>query len=540
MSGTGDFAAVLNRALRAHGKTTALQIIDIAGAIKSVTFDSLASKADAFADVFKQKLSGAQSVGIFMRRSDDHVAAIVGAIQTGALFYSINPTVSAVQILQMAQRAQTRILLCDNSTLLKLAPLADADLGGLEIVHLHDGPLNAAQENALSKLLNKLNITSCHCISELSEIGANAHELSQADPMQLLFTSGSTGVPRGVGLKSTDIVDRVNAEIDAYRITSDDRLLNVLPFSFDVGCNQLYTSLISGSTLVMLNSWLPKDIIAALHSHDITGFSGVPSLWHSLLAGDGDMLRSACACLRYLTISGGSLSKADQIQLRATLKHVDFYKTYGQTETFRSAMLMPADFDRKPSSVGQPPPGVLIGIMRPDGTQADPGETGEIIHSGVGTMSGYFGLPDGVNGLRSGPDWLGTNIEPVVFTGDRGALDADGFLTISGRMDRMLKIRGNRVYPEEVEAQLLTLSGVAEAVVLAGDKADSLKAVLRCTGHTALTALDVMRALATKLPSYMIPTQVETVEAFPRTATGKVDFAALAQTAPQKREKQTA
>lgn len=493
----------------------------------SHTFADIGQSAAQFSTRFERSTAQTASVGILMRRSAAHVAAIIGAIQSNRLFYSINPSVSATQIGHMVKVAGSELIVCDAANLIKLEGLIGSEPRRLKVLFVAESPLNPIQQKAFSNLSGHFDVISLG--DGENRTTRSARTTAKADdPLQVLFTSGSTGVPKAVLLRNGDLVERARSEISAYEIVPDDRLLNVLPFSFDVGCNQLYSALLSGCTLVLLNSWLPRDIMTSLKLHAITGISGVPSIWKSLLGGDGQALREACESLRYLTISGGSLSAVEQKNLRQHLDHTAIYKTYGQTETFRSAMLMPDEFKHKHATVGRPPPGVMTAIMKPDGSRAGPGETGEILHAGTGTMIGYLGdARSSAKVLRAGPHWFKTGGAPVIYTGDRGTIDRDGYLTVLGRMDRMLKIRGNRVYPEEIEAKLLDHPDVLDAVAVQGADPDRLKAILNVTRPGALNAFKLMQFLAKRLPSYMIPQDFEFVDDIPKTASGKVAHAAL-------------
>ena len=182
-----------------------------------------------------------------------------------------------------------------------------------------------------------------------------------------LFTSGSTGKPKGVLISEEDLVRRAEAEIEWFGLGKEDVLLSILPFSFDVGLNQLLTALAVGAELVLLESWLPADIVAATERRRVTGISGVPSIWQDMInAGVRFEKQGKHAALRYITISGGSLPKAYLPRLPRIAMGVRIFKTYGQTEEFRSTSLRPEDYLTKLDSVGQPFPGVCVYVVRED------------------------------------------------------------------------------------------------------------------------------------------------------------------------------
>ncbi|MGE5611056.1 MAG: AMP-binding protein, partial [Bacillota bacterium] len=346
-----------------------------------------------------------------------------------------------------------------------------------------------------------------------------------------LFTSGSTGAPKGVLVAESDLRARAEAEVEWFGIRADDVLLSILPFSFDVGLNQLLAALCAGCTLVLLDSWLPVDILKAVAQFKITGICGVPAIWLDMLnAGMSFDTAGVHSSLRYITVSGGDMSPDQLERLPAMARGVGIYKTYGQTEAFRAASLRPHEFAEKRRSVGRPFRGVRVYTVRQDNTPCAPNEEGEIVHTGLGTMLGYLDRQDPQSKLRPNPFQGESDPSPTaVYTGDLGFIDQDGYLFICGRRDAMLKVAGNRVYPMEVVSQL-TATGLvrdAEVVGVKGDGKTQLVAfVVLPTGSKTLPA-DIRRELAARLPSYMVPQQVVILPALPRTANGKPDRPAM-------------
>jgi acyl-CoA synthetase (AMP-forming)/AMP-acid ligase II len=473
-------------------------------------------------------------IGLYMQRSVEQVASIVACIYTDALYSTINHLVSARQVVHIAQASNMKVLICDNSTLLKLRALTQDEAGekvltDLRILHIQPGetlpPVHAQTIALLAQLTSVQSIK----LSEVEPCDLSIPKTDSIDKAKLiLFTSGSTGTPKGVMIKGGDLIDRINSESTAYGLKESDVLLNLLPFSFDVGCNQLYTALVKGCCLVILNSWMPKDMVSAITHYKVTGISGVPSLWLSIINSNLETLTDIGGNLRYITISGGDMAEKDRLKLRHLLPDVNIFKTYGQTETFRSGMLLAEHFDEKQRSVGRPVQGVQIYIVDEDGNQVKPGEIGEIIHHGVGSMLGYIGDAKATNvKLKKLPDGLSDVSEEVIYTGDLGWLDEDGFLYLHGRKDRMFKVRGNRVYPEEIEKELCDHQEIEEAVSAYDKAKDLITVFVRKSEGTELSQKDVVKYLAARLPSYMMPGQCLLYKDFPRTGSGKVDMPTL-------------
>lgn len=524
-----NFDQRLTDAFEKFSNRLAIKQVIGSGKSKDCNFSELAGISSQVKNFFDLQVPENRPVGIMMSRSIEHVSCIVGALFSNKPFFCINPLVTVTQIIQMCNSSECNTLICDPSTILRLGPLASEKVDGLRIFFLSNAPLGMVQQQVFDKIAATNNIERLdlddYAKSDLSKSKMNEPDDS---PRFYLYTSGSTGTPKGVVIQNENLNSRVINEINAYQITPEDRLLNVLPFSFDVGLNQVLTSLISGSSITLLNSWLVRDIVTTIANLKISGFSGVPTIWQSILESGMPDIEKALESLRYLTISAGDLPENLRRELRKCTKSVNIYKTYGQTETFRSGMLFPDEFNAKQDSVGRPPDGVSVEIVLESGTLGAPNEIGEIIHAGAGSMLGYVGDQTATaEKKRPAPIGFNEKHSTVVYTGDRGKIDSDGYLYVLGRMDRMIKIRGNRVYPEEVESQLLSNTIIDEAVVLKGSEADSLVAVIVYQQSKSMTAEELNKYLSTRLPAYMIPNQYIEMPQLPRTASAKIDIAQI-------------
>jgi acyl-CoA synthetase (AMP-forming)/AMP-acid ligase II len=328
----------------------------------------------------------------------------------------------------------------------------------------------------------------------------------------VLFTSGSTGVPKGVRIAGADLASRSRSEAMLFGLGPEDVLLGLLPFSFDVGLNQLCSGLLAGAEVTLLASWLPADVAEAVGERGITGISGVPAIWGPMLdAGIG----LAGDRLRYLTISGGDLDPRRLQGMPALAGQAGIYKTYGQTETFRSTCLLPEEFPERPRSVGRPFGGARVRVVDEAGIDCAPGVEGEVVHAGPGTMLGYLGSGDPA--------------PAAVRTGDRGRLDEAGYLFLAGRADDMVKIHGLRAYPADVTAVFDRLPAIREAATVALRSADGEArfAAFFVAEPGGPDAEQVRRGLRGLLPGHLLPALVVAVDRLPRTDRGKLDRGAL-------------
>jgi acyl-CoA ligase (AMP-forming) (exosortase A-associated) len=311
----------------------------------------------------------------------------------------------------------------------------------------------------------------------------------------------------------------------------DDRLLAVLPFSFDYGFSQLSTSFLVGASVVLMDYLLPRDVIVAADKWKITGLAGVPPLWAQLA--DLDWPATITDHLRYITNSGGAMPGATLRKLRNALPRTKPFLMYGLTEAFRSTYLPPEEVDRRPDSIGKAIPNAEILVVRPDGTPCDPDEPGELVHRGPLVALGYWNdvartaerykpVPGQEKGL--------VLTEMAVWSGDTVRADQDGFLYFIGRRDEMIKTSGYRVSPGEIEEVLFGTGLVADAVALGVPHATLGQAIVVIVTLAPGKQADTETLLAScrqHLPNFMIPAHIEWRESVPRNPNGKYDRANL-------------
>lgn len=342
----------------------------------------------------------------------------------------------------------------------------------------------------------------------------------------VLFTSGSTGTPRGVCVSTADIAFRARAEIEWFGLTPDDTTLGVLPLSFDVGLAQFLGTLWSGGHHVLLGSWLPGDVARAVADWKPSGMAASPLIWQAQLRGAGSSL-SALRGLRFATLSGGDLSERPRLALVEALVPCRLFKTYGLSEMFRVASLRPEDFASRPASVGRAYPGTGFAVVREDGSECDPDEIGEVVAWGGGLMSGYLNR-DVESPIRCLQGISRAAAAPGLHTGDLGSVDRDGFLTLAGRRDDMLKVADQRVYPLEVARLVEALLRLESVVIVpfASATGTAFAAFHTDRGWNGREAQG-LGELRKHLPGHMIPKRLIGLDEIPATASGKPDRAAL-------------
>jgi len=351
---------------------------------------------------------------------------------------------------------------------------------------------------------------------------------SNADPAALaaiLYTSGSTGRPKGVMLSHASLWLGAISVAHYLNIKSEDRVLGVLPLSFDYGQNQLFSTWAAGGRLIPLDYLTARDVVKAVERHDVTSLAGVPPLWVQLL--EAEWPADTAARLKRLTNSGGALTPRLVRGLRARFPEADLYPMYGLTEAFRSTFLEPALVDAHPESIGRAIPFAEILVVRPDGSRAAPGETGELVHAGPLVAQGYWQDEERTaQRFRPAPEFA-TSGGMAVWSGDNVVEDADGLLRFVGRDDEMIKSAGNRISPTEIEDAVLSGGEVAEAAAFGVADERLGQAIVVVVRGDGSREHDLRERLRRELPSFMQPARYDWRGELPRNANGKLDRTAL-------------
>ncbi|HEY4130494.1 MAG TPA: AMP-binding protein, partial [Gemmatimonadaceae bacterium] len=319
------------------------------------------------------------------------------------------------------------------------------------------------------------------------------------------------------------------------RITEDDRLASLLPFSFDYGFNQLLCSVGAGACIVIERSSLPQQVVATLREQQVSVLACVPPLWLQLL-GTASFRDEALPKLRAMTNTGGKIPTDAVRKLRAANPQAELFLMYGLTEAFRATYLPPNLVDTHPDSIGRAIPGSEIYVVREDGSPCDVDEPGELVQRGSTVAAGYWNDPESTARVfRSNPlNAPGSpENERVVFSGDMVRRDADGLLYYLGRRDRLIKSLGFRVSPDEITDVIYASGHVLEAVVgTIPDEARGELIVAYVVLNEGASVDAVTKFCRAELPRYLQPGRIEARTDLPRTSSGKFDLRAAQAQSP--------
>lgn len=468
-------------------------------------------------------LGRAERVAVYLEKRLETVIALFGATAAGGVFVPVNPLLKPEQVAYILRDCNVRILVTSADRLKLLSTVLSQchDLHAVMVVNPAAAPTT----------ISGLNIVPWE--NALVEGGhIKAHHSIDGDMAAILYTSGSTGKPKGVVLSHRNMVAGAKSVAQYLKNTLDDRILSVLPLSFDYGLSQLTTAFHVGATGVLMNYLLPRDIIDTVEEEKITGLAAVPPLWIELtrLNWPGNI------SLRYITNSGGAMPRATLDSLRSALPGTAIYLMYGLTEAFRSTFLPPEEVQTRPDSIGKAIPNAEVMVVRDDGSLCTAGEPGELVHRGALVSMGYWNDPEKtaerfkpVPSRQSGL----TIPELAVWSGDTVRMDEEGFLYFIGRRDEMIKTSGYRVSPTEVEEVIYGTELVGEAAAVGVPHPVLGQAIVLITTPRAGTKLDqdaLLAACKLQLPAFMLPSRIECREgSLPRNPNGKIDRRLLAQ-----------
>jgi long-chain acyl-CoA synthetase len=336
---------------------------------------------------------------------------------------------------------------------------------------------------------------------------------------EIIFTSGSTGKPKGVMISHKNLIANTSSIVDYLQLTQDDRMLVVLPFYYCYGLSLLHTHLRVGGSIVFNNSFIFLGaVLKSLSDYKCTGFAGVPSHFQILLRKSDSFKQTRFPDLKYVTQAGGKLAPVFIDEFMEAHPEVRFIVMYGQTEaTARLSWLPPEEYEKRKGSMGKGIPGVELRVVNEKGELIRPGETGEVIARGDNIMMGYFADEEGTkNAIRNG--WL--------YTGDLGTVDEDGYIYLTARSKEIIKVRGKRISPKEIEAVILALPEVIDCTIEGVEddiEGEMLKATVtvRKENAEALTRERLIQHCSQHLALFKVPQVYEFKDNLTISATGK-------------------
>lgn len=464
-----------------------------------------------------------ERVAIYAPKTLETVSSIFGTAKAGGVFVPVNPLLKAPQVRYILDDCNVRVLITQSLRLNQLQDEISQCPDLHTIITLDKSPIDRIGHVQVIEWSEFLNLSNGH-----SKITT---PMTDSDMAAILYTSGSTGNPKGVILSHRNMVVGAESVSSYLENNADDRILAVLPFSFDYGLSQLTTAFSVGASVYLMDYLLPNDILKAITKYNITGLAAVPPLWAQLCK--LEWKNNEGSGLRYFTNSGGAMPEATLRRLREAFPNASPYLMYGLTEAFRSTYLPPTEVDKRPTSMGKAIPNADIRVVREDGSECASREPGELVHSGPLVSLGYWNSIDKTNERFKKAPGLApeiTNPALAVWSGDTVFRDEEGFLYFVGRKDDMIKTSGYRVSPTEIEETIYASGMVTEAAALGIPHPDIGQAIVifatRSKGYIG-DGNEIIKRCIKDLPNFMVPKKICFFDALPHNANGKIDRKAL-------------
>jgi len=448
-------------------------------------------------------------VAVYMDNSAGCATALYGTLLAGGVFVIVNPQTKEDKLLYVLDDCEAAVLLTEGS-LTRAALAAAASAASVKAVVADGAPEGVEGALAFEDVLTS------------AEPEPNAPGTIPLDLAALIYTSGSTGFPKGVMMTHQSMVFAAGSIAQYLRLGPDERILGLLPLAFDYGLYQLLMNVLKGGTLVLERSFaFPAQIVKRVQEEEATVFPGVPTVYATLLSmrrGMGFELPS----VRRVTNTAAALPATFHAELARIFPNALVFAMYGLTECKRVSYLEPELLAEKPTSVGRAIPGTETMVLREDMTPVEPGETGVLYVRGPHVMVGYWNKPEQTAEMIVEGPLPG---EKMLCAQDHFMVDEDGFLYFVGRSDDIIKTRGEKVSPIEVENAIFDIEGVKEAAVIGVPDevlGEAIKAFVVLDEGAELTEQEVIAACRTRLENFMVPASIEFRAELPTTATGKV------------------
>jgi amino acid adenylation domain-containing protein len=488
-----------------HAARTRPESVALVCGARRITYADLLSRACKIAWALHRKgVARGERIVVFAENGIGAVAAFWGSLLAGGVVVPVNPQVKSDKLAWLLRDCGAAALVVDTRLAPATAPVLSQAPSLKTVLIMDDEGINSepdAADGADPPLRQALDI----------------------DLAALIYTSGSSGEPKGVMLSHRNMLTAA-ASIGQYLgLAGNDVILCVLPLAFDYGLYQMILSVRYGARLVLERGVsLPAEIMRRIAAERVTVLPVMPTII-ALLAQIRDPSLFDRSSLRIVTTSGAALSPKHIDTLGVLFPHARIFSMYGLTECKRCTYLPPEDLARKPGSVGIAIPNTELWLIDREGRRVGPGQVGQLVIRGATVMQGYWNDPEETaRKLHPGP----LPGERVLHTGDLCRLDEEGYLYFVARMDDVIKSRGEKVAPAEVEAALLSVPGIREVAVIGVPDSvlgEAVKAFVVADVGATLDEAAIRRACAERLESNKVPQHVALVPSLPRTATGKIN-----------------
>lgn len=483
-----------------------------------LTYAEADAQANRLANALKaQGLQRGDRVVLYLPNSLELAVSIFATLKAGGVFVPLNPSTKHDKCTYILNNCQAKVLIAP-SRQVELAQKLAGEVPSLKTIVLTspaaETPLETPANTPDVNFLSYTEIQSDCPAQRPSKVNIDL------DLACLIYTSGSTGEPKGVMSDHSNVVFAAGSIVEYLGNVESDIVIGLLPLSFDYGLYQLLMVFKFGGTLILEKGFTyPAAILKRIEEERVTGFPGVPTIYAVLLK--MDLSPYNLSSLRYLSNTAAALPPSHILEIRDKFPGVTLFSMYGLTETKRTLYLPPEQLDKRPDSVGIAIPGTEVWI-EDGGKRLGAGQVGELVARGRHVMRGYWANPE-ATAARFRPGVVPG--ERVCYTGDLFRMDGEGFFYFVSRKDDIIKSRGEKVAPKEVENVLYALPGIREAAAIGvADPVlgQAVKVFVVVSEAQALTQADILRHCRANLEDFMVPKYVEFCIELPKTPSGKI------------------
>jgi len=476
-----------------------------------MTYGQIDSLSNKLANFLKSRgIECGDRVAILLENSFNYVIAYYAILKIGAITVALNTDTKKEGLVYLLNDSDAKTIITQKRYSKELLPALN------NTPYLKDVVIEQSNLEQY-KVIGHFNTTDLDEVLTLGSTNNADVRCIDIDIASIVYTSGSTGKPKGVVLTHQNIIANTSSIVEYLKLTSDDRIMVVLPFYYIYGKSLLNTHFSVGGSVVIDNRFaFPNSVLDTMKKTETTGFSGVPSTFMILL-NKSSICEYKFETLRYITQAGGAMAPAVQKEVVKVFSPAELFIMYGATEaSARLSYLEPEDLPKKWGSIGKAIPNVDLFVADETGKALPANQEGQIVARGSNLMQGYWKDLDETNKvLKNG----------LYYTGDIGIIDDDGFLYVVGRTKDMIKVGGERISAKSVEEAILELKEVHEVAVIGVEDellGEAIKAFIVLTNEVILDAREILKYCKKRLPQSKIPKYIEFIDSLPKNESGKI------------------
>lgn len=480
------------------------------------SYDQLRNHAENFARyLIGAGIKKGDRVAIYMDNSWQSIISIYGITLSGGVFLVINPQTKADKLKYILNDCEAKMLISTNALKIELSrALEEANHLREVIISGDSSSIKKCPHYKLTDFENSIQTDNQHVVFP---------NIIPNDLAALIYTSGSTGFPKGVMMTHQAMVFTSWSLVEYLRLSEKDRIMLILPLAFDYGLYQLIMSITIGGTLIVEQSFIfTASIYKNIRKYQPTVFPGVPTVYAMMITANKENGLSF-DCIEKITNTAALLPAEFIPDLKKIFPNALIFKMYGLTECKRVCYLEPELIDTKPTSVGKAIPGTEVFLLSTEGNPVAAGEPGILHIRGPHVMSGYLNKKELSEEMLKEGKLPG---EKILCSNDWFKMDEDGFLYFQGRNDDIIKTRGEKVSPVEIENIIYKINGIKEVAVLGVPDVimgESILVYITLHENIAITEKEIQRECMMHLEPFMIPQRVIFLSEMPKSTNGKID-----------------